>query len=148
MLSLFYGQNGSCGSKEPSHISFCFSHALKMFVGVYNLDGKIQCSLYFLEQTYGGSQSWTLLLQNPLFILSMVGRYLTHLHGKLGPEMEKGTVKIAVRTDSMWHALLLSQRQANPCEFTQDKGITSCSEPNQGTKALEATHPSILLLLH
>jgi len=48
LLSLFYGQNGTCGSKEPSHISFCFSHALKMFVGVYNLDGKIQCSLYFL----------------------------------------------------------------------------------------------------
>jgi len=82
------------------------------------------------------------------FILSMVGRNLTHQHGKLGPEMENGTVKIAVRIDSMWRALLLSQRQANPSEFTQDKGITSCSEPNQGTKTPEATHPSILLLLH
>jgi len=29
--SLFYGQNGTCGSKEPSQISFFFSHALKMF---------------------------------------------------------------------------------------------------------------------
>ena len=42
------------------------------------------------------------------FILSMVGRNLTHQHGKLGPEMENGTVKIAVRIDSMWRALLLS----------------------------------------
>ena len=65
------------------------------------------------------------------FILSMVGRNLTHQHGKLGPEMEEGTVKIVVRTDLMWHALLLSQRQANPSEFTQDKGITS---PIKGPK--------------
>jgi len=62
------------------------------------------------------------------FILSVVGRNLTHQHGKLGPEMEKGTVKIVARTDSMWHALLLSQRQANSSEFTQDKGITNCFE--------------------